>query len=68
MRHYPWTETYGTERYVRLLQTFSEHIALAEGERGRLLTEIAALIGREFGGRVVKHQVAVLQVARKLGG
>ena len=68
VRQYPWTERYETERYVKLLQTFSEHISLPEEERARLLFEIAELIEGEFGGRVVKHHVAVLQVARRIEG
>ncbi len=67
VRHYPWTETYDTDRYLRLLRTFSDHIALAEASREALLAEIATLIDRGFGGRVEKHHVAVLQVARRRG-
>jgi SAM-dependent methyltransferase len=65
VKHYPWTETYDTDRYLKLLQTFSGHIALPEATRRALLDDIAALIAREFGGQVVKHHVAVLQVARR---
>ena len=65
VRHYPWTETYDTDRYLELTQTFSGHIALPEPTRRRLLADIAALIDRDFGGQVVKHQVAVLQLARR---
>lgn len=66
VRQYPWTEWYDTGRYIKLLQTFSEHIALPEKERASLLREVAALIDSGFGGRLVKHQVAVLQLARRL--
>ncbi len=68
VRHYPWTETYDTRRYLQLMGTFSNHIDLPDGTRERLFADIATLIDREFGGRVVKHQVAVLQVARRSGG
>jgi hypothetical protein len=68
VRQYPWTKWYETERYVKLLQTFSEHIALPEEERARLLSELTDLIEGQFGGRVVKHHVAVLQVARRIEG
>ena len=67
VRQYPWTETYETARYIKLLQTFSEHIALPEDARERLLAEIAEMIDGEFGGRVLKHHVAVLQIARRTG-
>ena len=65
VRHYPWTETYDTERYLKLLRTFSGHIALPEATREALLEDIAALIDRKFGGRIEKHHVAVLQVVRR---
>lgn len=65
VRHYPWTETYDTERYLTLLRTYSGHIALPDLTRQALLADIAVLIDRGFGGRVVKHHVAVLQLARR---
>jgi SAM-dependent methyltransferase len=68
VRHYPWTDVYDTDRYLKVLRTFSEHIALPDGERAALLGEIGALIDREFGGRVAKHLVTVLQMARRLAG
>lgn len=65
VRHYPWTEWYDTDRYLKVLQTFSGHIALPEDTRDRLLADIAALMDREFGGRIPKHWVTVLQLARR---
>jgi SAM-dependent methyltransferase len=67
VRHYPWSETYDTGRYLKLLQTFSDHLALPDPRLRCLLQDIGGLIDHEFGGRVPKHSVAVLQVARKLG-
>lgn len=66
VRHYPWTEWYDTDRYLKVLQTFSGHIALPGDTRRRLLDDIAALMDREFGGRIPKHWVTVLQLARRL--
>jgi len=66
VRHYPWTEMYDTGRYLKVLQTYSGHIALPETARRDLLADIAGIIDREFGGRVVKHWVTVLQVARRV--
>ena len=65
VRHYPWTETYDTERYVKLMLTFSDHIALPEPTRGLLIRDVAALIDEQFGGQIIKHHVAVLQLARR---
>ena len=67
IRRYPWTESYDTKRYLKLLRTFSGHIALPVATGEALLRGIAALIDREFGGRVEKHQVTVLQVSRRRG-
>jgi hypothetical protein len=65
VRQYPGMQTYDTETYIKLLQTFSDHIALPAPTRHALLTDIAALIDEEFGGRVVKHVVSVLQLVRR---
>ena len=66
-RHYSWSETYDTARYLKLLQTFSDHLALPGPTLRRLLRDIGELIDQEFGGQVAKHVIAVLQIARKLG-
>lgn len=66
VRHYPWTEVYDRNRYIRLLATFSDHIALPEDARTRLFDAIGALIDSRYSGRVVKHQVTVLQVVRRV--
>jgi SAM-dependent methyltransferase len=65
VKHYPWTQTYDTAGYLTLLQTFSDHIALPELTLRALLADVAALIDAEFDGRVVKHVVSVLQLARR---
>lgn len=64
VRHYPWRETYDAARYVALMRTFSNHIALPEAAREPLIADVARMIDEEFGGSIVKHQVAVLQLAR----
>lgn len=66
VRQYPRSETYDTARYLKLLQTFSDHLALPGPTLRRLLEDIGDLINREFRGRIPKHSVAVLQIARKL--
>ena len=64
VRHYPWAESYDTARYVALMRTFSGHIALPDDVREPLIAGVARMIDEEFGGSIVKHQVAVLQLAR----
>jgi SAM-dependent methyltransferase len=65
VRRYPWTHTYDRDAYLRLLNTFSGHLALPEDTRARLFHDIAAFIDQEYDGRVVKHHVTLLQLARK---
>jgi SAM-dependent methyltransferase len=65
VRHYPWNETYDAARYVALMRTFSGHIALPDDLREPLIADVARMIDERFGGRITKHHVAVLQVARR---
>lgn len=65
-RRHPWRATYDAATYVTLLSTYSDHIRLAPAVRARLLDGIAALIDGRFGGRIVKHYVADLYVARRV--
>jgi SAM-dependent methyltransferase len=62
---YPWVEAYDTDRYIKVLQTFSNHIALPDGVRAALLEDMAGLIDERFGGVVEKHWFTTLEVARK---
>lgn len=64
VRMYPWTQVYTTEEYLRLINTYSNHLALPEENRKALYTGLAGLIERRYGGRVEKEYLAVLYVAR----
>jgi hypothetical protein len=63
-RQYPWRAEYDARAYARLLGTYSDHLRLPDDVRARLLDGIAALIDSRFGGRIAKHYVADLYVAR----
>lgn len=63
-RQYPWRAEYDAITYARLLGTYSDHLRLAADVRAPLLDGIAALIDTRFGGRIAKHYVADLYVAR----
>ncbi|MGZ3425789.1 MAG: class I SAM-dependent methyltransferase [Polyangia bacterium] len=63
-RHYPWRAEYDARSYARLLGTYSDHLRLPDDVRAALLDGIAALIDTRFGGRIAKHYVADLYVAR----
>jgi hypothetical protein len=65
-RHYPWRAEYDAATYATLLSTYSDHIRLDDDVRARLLDGIRALIDRRFGGRIVKHYVADLYLARAI--
>jgi hypothetical protein len=65
-RHYPWHVDYDAQSYARLLGTYSDHLRLADDVRARLLDGIAQLIDTRFSGRVRKHYVADLYVARAI--
>ena len=65
-RGYPWHADYDAHTYARLLGTYSDHLALGDDVRARLLGGIAALIDTRFGGTIRKHYLADLYVARAI--
>jgi SAM-dependent methyltransferase len=64
-REYPWSQEYTAGEYVRLLGTYSDHIALPGDERARLFREISKLIDEKYDGRILKEYVAVLDLRKK---
>ncbi len=64
-RTYPWSQTYSTRDYLRLLNTYSGHLRLEEGRRRALYQAIANLIDQRFAGKVERPYLSVLYVARK---
>lgn len=64
-RVYPWTQTYSSEQYIKLLGTYSGHIALP-GKNKRLLFEgIANLIETKYNGQITKYYEAVLDLRER---
>ena len=59
-RVYPWTQTYSSEQYIKLLSTYSDHIALPDENRNLLFEGIVNLIETRYNGQVTKHYEAVL--------
>ena len=59
-RVYPWTQTYSSEQYIKLLGTYSGHIALPDENRHRLFEGIVDLIETKYDGQITKHYEAVL--------
>jgi len=56
---------YDADGYLRLLDTFSGHIAMEPWQRDRLYGEIRRRLGQRVDGRLRRHWGAVLQVARR---
>jgi SAM-dependent methyltransferase len=65
VRHLDWEVTYTAEEYLRLLDTFSGHIAMDAGKRDRLYGEIRRRLARRADGRLRRGWGAVLHVARR---
>jgi SAM-dependent methyltransferase len=62
---YDWEIRYDAESYIRLLGTFSGHIAMEPWQRGRLYGEIRRRLAARPDGLVRRHWGAVLSVARR---
>ena len=64
-RLFPQTHLLDRQRYLDTLATFSDHATLPEERRARLFEAIGEIIDRRFGGRVERHSMARLQLARR---
>lgn len=60
-----WEIEYTAEEYIRLLDTFSGHISMAQWQRDRLYGEIRRRLAERPGGRLTRGWGAVLHVARR---
>lgn len=63
-RVYPWIQTYSSEQYIKLLSTYSDHIALPDENRCLLFEGIVNLIKTKYNGRITKHYEAVLDLRK----
>lgn len=59
-RVYPWKQTYSSEQYIKLLNTYSDHIALPNKNKHLLYEGIVNLIETKYDGQITKHYAAVL--------
>ena len=62
---YPWELTYAAESYIRLLNTYSDHIRLERDIRRRLFDGLAELINQKFAGQITKGYLTILYLARR---
>jgi len=65
VRRYPWSRTYSTDQYLKLLDTYSDHRSLQKDRRNQLYKGIRTLINEEYGGIVARPYLSVLFIARK---
>jgi len=64
-RHFDWENSYTADEYLRLLDTFSGHIAMHPWQRDRLYAEIGRRLAQRPDGRLRRGWGAVLHVARR---
>ena len=65
VRRFGWEISYSADDYIRLLDTFSGHIAMEPWQRDRLHAEIRRRLALRPDGLVRRHWGAVLNVARR---
>ncbi len=65
VRQFHWEVSYNADEYIRLLDTFSGHIAMATWKRDRLYREIRRRLAERPDGRLRRHWGTVLHVARR---
>lgn len=66
VRRYVWGIEYDAASYIRVLNTYSNHINLEDAARQRLFAGITSLIEAQPHGRITKGYMAILHVARRL--
>jgi len=65
-RRYVWEKMYTADEYIGLLNTFSGHIALESEKREYLYRHVRERINARPGGRIRRHWLAILNIARRL--
>ncbi len=65
VHHFDWETSYDADAYLRLLDTFSGHIAMQPWQRDRLYGEIRRRLAQRPDGRLRRHWGAALHVARR---
>ena len=66
VREFDWEIDYDAGQYLRLLDTFSNHIAMQPSQRERLYSEIRKRLAERPGGKLQRGWGAVLHVAQRL--
>lgn len=63
---YQWSVRFSRDQYISLLNTFSDHRALPDRERGELYNGVSKIIDEKYGGFVERPYLSVLFVAKKI--
>jgi hypothetical protein len=66
VRQFDREVSYTAEQYIRLLDTFSGHIAMHARKRDRLYSEVRRRLAERPDGRGRRHRGAALHVDRRL--
>jgi SAM-dependent methyltransferase len=64
VRRYLWAIDYTADGYLDLLNTYSDHIAMNKSKRDILYAEIRQRISGRPSGRIRKHYLSILNIAR----
>jgi hypothetical protein len=64
--HFDWEISYDAGAYLRLLDTFSNQIAMKAWQRDRLYGEVRRRLAQRPDGRLRRHWGAVMNLARRL--
>lgn len=59
-----WTQEFTADEYVALMRTTSDHRLMEPPQRERLFAEMRRLIDKRPGGRICKHNLTMLHMAR----
>jgi SAM-dependent methyltransferase len=66
IRHFDWEIRYTAPEYIALLDTFSGHIVMTDGQREHLYGEITRRLAQRPDGLLRRHWGAALHVARRI--
>ena len=66
LRHL-WSREFTADEHIDLMSTASDHRLMPVEKRERLFADMRRLIDARPGGRIRKHQLTILHVARKRG-
>jgi SAM-dependent methyltransferase len=65
VRRYPWEGHYSSIEYLKLLETYSDHISLEKNRKIELYEGIREIIDTNYNGAIVRPYLSVLYIAKK---